>query len=100
MPSFRHTRCLLREDSHVTDLSKIIGALEEQRNALESALAALRSVGTPATQRPAPAKAPHKRSPASTKRRRMSEEGRRRIAEAQRKRWAALKKSAAKKIGS
>ena len=84
----------------MTALSKIIGALEEQRNALDRALAALRKMGTSAAQDRGAAKPAQKHPTASKKHSHMSEEGRRRVAEAQRKRWAAQKKSATKKIGS
>ena len=68
----------------MTDLSSIIQELEQQRNAIDRALAALREVGGSgrSTSRP-PAKAI-----GSPRKRQMSEAGRKRIAEATRRRWA------------
>jgi hypothetical protein len=86
----------------VTDLRRIIEELEQQKNAIEAALKALRGLGTTSTAPLNAAGAP--------RRRRMSAEGRRRIAEATRKRWAeqrasaagakkTVKKAASKKMG-
>ena len=85
----------------MTDLRNIISELEQQKDAIERALAALREVsqtgaqaamaGTAAKKRPG--RPPKKQS-------RMTEEGRRRLAESMKKRWAAKKaagKRAAKK---
>ena len=90
----------------MTDLSSIIHELEQQRDAIDRALAALREVGGRSTSN-ATAK-----SIGTPRKRQMSEAGRKRIAEATRKRWAAkramqaiskkagLKQGTAKKAGS
>ncbi len=86
------------------DVDNIIADLEQQRTAIEKAIAALREIGgsaaVPQPRRPgrpvgsgkkaAAAPAPAKKS------RRLSPEGRRRIIEALKKRWAE-KKAAGKK---
>ena len=68
----------------MTDLSSIISELEQQRDAIERALAALRDVGGSSritSNATAQSSTPRKRQ--------MSEAGRKRIAEATRQRWAA-----------
>jgi hypothetical protein len=68
----------------MTDLRNIIQELEQQRQAIDRALAALREVGgsgRTTSKATAPGTTPRKRQ--------MSEAGRRRIAEATRRRWAA-----------
>ena len=87
----------------MTDLSNIITQLEQQRTAIDSALAALRNIGG---QAPAPvptpargpgrpkgsgakkAAAPAESQPKATRKRRLSAEGRKRIIEAAKRRWA------------
>lgn len=82
----------------MTDLQQIISNLEQQKAAIEKALAALRGLSAGAPERRGPGRPPGTRRPGRppNKRSLISEEGRRRIAEAQRERWAA-KKAAAKK---
>ena len=82
----------------MTDLQQIITDLEQQKAAIETALAALRGLSTDVPQRRGPGRPPSKRGPERPpkKRSNISEEGRQRIAEALRKRWAA-KRAAAKK---
>jgi hypothetical protein len=81
----------------MTDLGSIIQELEQQRDAIDRALAALRGVGgSDRTTSKAAAKA------TSTPRKlQMSEAGRKRIAEATRRRWAAKRaiEAASKKAG-
>jgi hypothetical protein len=80
------------------NLQDVISKLEQQKVAIDKAIAALRefneSGATEATTQTLgrPAKAVKK----AAKKRVMSEEGRKRIAEASRKRWAAFKKAAKK----
>jgi hypothetical protein len=79
-------------------LKDAIARLEQQKTAIERALAALREIDGPGAETSAPAPAPVK---AKTKRKakrksRITPEGRARLAEAMRKRWAA-KRAAAKK---
>ena len=85
----------------MTDLQQIISDLEQQKAAIENALAALRGLSTGAAQRRGPGRPPGTRGPGRPPKKRssISDEGRERIAEAQRERWAA-KKAAAKKIVS
>ena len=66
------------------DVQQIINELEEQKSAIDSAIAALR--GIPGPSMPAAKRAAQPAAPG--RRRRISAEGRRRIAEAQRRRWA------------
>ena len=75
------------------DLSGIIKQLEDQRAAIDKALAALREISgvVPATTTTKRRGRPKK----TVRRGGMSEEGRRRIAEAQKARWAAKKKAEA-----
>jgi hypothetical protein len=92
----------------MTDLGSIIQELEQERDAIDRALAALREVGgSDRTTSKATAKAT-----STPRKRQMSEAGRKRIAEATRRRWAAkraieaatknagLKQSTAKKARS
>jgi hypothetical protein len=92
----------------MTDLSSIVHELEQQRDAIDRALAALRGVGgNGRSTNKTPAKAI-----GTPRKRQMSEAGRKRIAEATRQRWAAkramqatshkagLKQPTAKKAGS
>ena len=85
----------------MTDLQQIINDLEQQKAAIETALAALRGLSNAAPQRRGPGRPPGKRGPGrpSKKRSNISEEGRQRIAEALRKRWAAIKAAAEKPSG-
>ena len=73
----------------MNDLKGIITELEQQREAIDKAIAALRDAGASS-----PSAAPRKRQ--------MSEDARRRIAEATRRRWAeqraTVKKAAAKAV--
>jgi hypothetical protein len=74
----------------LNDVNRIISELEQQRAAIDRAIAALREIAAPEssivdTQAP--------------KKRRLSAAARKRIAEATRKRWA-LKRSVAKKSAS
>ena len=82
----------------MTDLQQIINDLEQQKTAIDNALAALRGLSEETPNRRGPGRPPGKRGPGRPpkKRSNISEEGRQRIAEALRKRWAA-KKAAAKK---
>ena len=77
----------------MTDLQQIINELEQQKAAIDTALAALRGLTADAPQRRGPGRPPGKRGPGRPpkKRSNISEEGRQRIAEALRKRWAAKK---------
>lgn len=68
-------------------LNDVIAKLEQQRTAIERALAALREVGGVAAS-PAPA-APAGRAGAAKRKGGMTAEGRRRLSEALKKRWAA-----------
>lgn len=84
------------------DVDTIIADLENQRSAIERAIAALREIGggaaAPAPRRPGRPVGSGKKAaaPAAAKKtRRLSPEGRRRIIEALKKRWA--EKKAAKK---
>jgi exonuclease VII small subunit len=82
----------------LSNFKEIINRLEQQKDAIDQAIAALREVDDSEiseTERPKTkaAKAVKK----ATKKRAMSEEGRRRISEASRKRWAAVRKAAKKK---
>jgi hypothetical protein len=65
----------------MNEIASIIRQLEQQKQAIERALAALKEIGTQPVR-------------ATTKRRKhhMSPEGRARIAEAARRRWAAMRK--------
>lgn len=80
----------------MNDLSKIVAQLEEQRDAIDRALKALREIGgssgavrvaaTSAAASVAPAG--KKKGPGRPRKRRLSEEGRQRIIEAAKRRWA------------
>ena len=77
----------------------IISRLEQQKTAIDKAIAALREFdggGIAEIERP---KSKHAATAVkkASKKRVMSEEGRKRIAEASKKRWAAVRKAAAKK---
>ena len=83
-----------------TNLTSIIADLEQQRDAIDRALAALQEVGgavsaAPAKRRGRPRKDAIVRTGAATaaKKRVLSPEGRRRIIEATKRRWAAAKKA-------
>lgn len=81
----------------MTDITSIIAQLEEQKAAIEKALAALRSMGSvgssaPSTRESGRGLATRAPGRPTKKRRRFSEETRKRMAEAQKKRWAAKKK--------
>ena len=82
----------------MTSLQQIISDLEQQKAAIENALAALRGLSGGAEQRRGPGRPPGTGGPGrpAKKGSNISDEGRQRIAEALRKRWAA-KKAAAKK---
>ena len=87
----------------MSDIDKIIRELERNKEAINSAIAALRGSQSAAI---ALQKRGLGRSPVKQKQHHMSEEGRKRIAEAQRQRWAAkkaslaVKKAAGKKSGA
>lgn len=68
----------------MTDLQRIIGELEQQRNAIDRAIAALREI-TPSV----PAVAKRSQEVSAEGKRRMSPEGRQRIVDALKRRWAA-----------
>jgi hypothetical protein len=73
----------------------IINRLEQQKAAIDKAIAALREFddsGTSESERPK-----SKTVKKAAKKRVMSEEGRKRITDASRKRWAAVRKAAGKK---
>jgi hypothetical protein len=73
----------------------ILNRLEQQKAAIDKAIAALREFDgseIAETERPK-----SKHAAKTVKKRVMSEEGRKRIAEASKKRWAAVRKAAAKK---
>lgn len=74
----------------MNDIKNIIQQLEQQREAIDRALSALRAIGGVAATKTV-AKAPAK------KKRHLSPEGRARIAEATRRRWAAKRAAEAKK---
>ena len=76
------------------DLQKIIVELEQQKEAIERALAALREVAEPG-QNEATTKRRRGRPPAVKKESRMTAEGRERLRESMKQRWAA--KRAAKR---
>lgn len=67
----------------MTDVASIISELEQQRSAIDRAIAALREIGGTTNQAVMPAAAK-----STGKKRQMSAQGRRNIAEATRKRWA------------
>ena len=69
----------------------IIAQLEQQRDAIDHALDALRSMSIPGPKRPGRLK---KTATAATKKRQLSPEERARIIAALKKRWAATKKAA------
>ena len=75
------------------DLQNIIVELEQQKEAIERALAALRDVAEPAQTGTATKK--RRGRPPATKQSRMSEEGRQRLRDSMKQRWAA--KRAAKR---
>jgi hypothetical protein len=81
-------------------LNRIIAQLEQQKAAIEHALAALHDVaGIPGTASPASAPSPSQQKPARRKVR-FTPEGRRRLAEAMKRRWAVKRAaSAVKKTG-
>ena len=66
----------------MNNVENVISQLEEQRSAIDRAIAALREVNAS----PSSGTQAH---PSKTKKRRLSPEGRRRIIEATKKRWAA-----------
>jgi hypothetical protein len=79
-------------------LQDVISKLEQQKVAIDKAIAALREFdesGATETTTPMLGR-PTKAVKKAAKKRVMSEEGRKRIAEASRKRWAAFKKAAKK----
>jgi hypothetical protein len=81
------------------NFKEIIARLEEQKRAIDQAIATLSEfdeAGVPKSSTPM-AKRSGMGLTKATKKRVMSEEGRQRIAEAQKKRWA-TKKRAAKKL--
>ena len=75
------------------DLDKIIVELEQQKEAIERALAALREVAAPAQTGTATKK--RRGRPPAKKESRMSEEGRQKLRDSMKQRWAA--KRAAKR---
>ena len=77
-------------------LKDAIARLEQQKTAIERALAALREIDAPGVEASAPAPAPVKAKRKAKRKSRITPEGRARLAEAMRKRWAA-KRAAAKK---
>ncbi len=82
----------------IGNFKEIIARLEQQKAAIDRAIAALNEFGGEAS---VASQLPEVRHPAKTvkktgKKRVMSEEGRRRIAEAQQKRWAKSKRAAKK----
>ena len=86
------------------DVDSIISDLEQQRSAIERAIAALREIGGVAAPQPRKVGRPvgSGKAVAKKKTRRLSPEGRKRIIEALKKRWAekkAAEKSSAKKGG-
>jgi hypothetical protein len=82
----------------IGNFKEIIARLEQQKAAIDRAIAALNEFGADTVvTAPSPGvKQPGKASKTATKKRVMSEEGRRRIAEAQQKRWAKSKRAAKK----
>jgi hypothetical protein len=80
------------------NLKEIITRLEQQKAAIDRAIAALSEFdGDAGSASPSPqVKRTPKAVKKATKKRVMSEEGRRRIAEAQQKRWAKTKRAAKK----
>jgi hypothetical protein len=72
------------------DIEGIISELEQQREAIDRAITALREITSGGTRQATPTRAAA--SP-QRKKRRLSPEGRERIAEALRKRWAAKRAS-------
>lgn len=82
------------------NLTSIIAKLEEKRDAIDRALAALRNVGGHATVRRGPGRPPKSANAAAAvgpKKRILSPEGRQRIIEAVKRRWAEQNKPVAKK---
>ena len=83
----------------MTDVENIISQLEQQKEAIDRALTALREITNipgRATKKSGAKRKFTKRS--ATKRSKISEEGRQKLAEAMKRRWAA-KRAAAKKSG-
>ena len=80
------------------NFKEIIARLEQQKAAIDRAIAALNEFGGDAgvAASLAEVKRPGKTVKKAYKKRVMSEEGRRRIAEAQQKRWAKSKRAAKK----
>ena len=85
------------------DVDSIISDLEQQRSAIERAIAALREIGGVAAPQPRKVGRPAGSGKAVAKKtRRLSPEGRKRIIEALKKRWAekkAAEKSSTRKAG-
>ena len=79
--------------THLSDLRKVIAELEQQKQAIEKALAALREIASPTTTQAAPSK--RRGRPPAQKQSRMTDKGRERLRESMKKRWAA--KRAAKR---
>lgn len=78
----------------MNDIQNIISQLEQQRTAIERAIAALRDVDVPAPEkRGRPGRKPGK----AAKRTHISDEGRARLAEAMRKRWVAKRSASVAK---
>jgi hypothetical protein len=84
-------------------INEIIARLEQQKEAIDKALEALRGVGVEAAPPAAPAKRAYTRRATKKKSGGISEEGRKRLADAMKKRWAlkrtgsAVKKATRKK---
>jgi hypothetical protein len=78
-----------------SNFKDIINRLEQQKAAIDKAIAVLREIddsGISESERPK-----SKTAKKTAKKRAMSQEGRKRIADASRKRWAAVRKTAGKK---
>ena len=73
------------------DINSIVSELEQQRDAIERAIKALKEVAGARAVKPAIEQTP---LPAGRKKRHLSAEGRRRIIEATKKRWAAKRAAA------
>ncbi len=84
----------------LSNFKDIINRLEQQKAAIDKAIAALREFDDgESSESERPKSTAAKAVKKAGKKRVMSEEGRRRIAEASRKRWAAVRKAATKKAG-
>jgi hypothetical protein len=82
----------------LSNFKEIINRLEQQKAAIDKAIAALRDFDDgDGLEFERPKSKAAKAVKRAVKKRVMSKEGRRRIAEASRKRWAAVRKAAAKK---